>query len=108
MNVNISPCMRCTRVPDPRQCDNKDCGPWRQWFKAKWEDMRFSVRAQMEKVEQKPIGLPIGGVYYPQPHRLRGYLRKDPCDGCLCPKDLCVLPCAVKRSWLQARQDTLM
>lgn len=106
--MNVSPCMRCTRVADPRGCDNKDCVRWRRWYIQKWEDMRFSVRADMEKVRTEPAGVCIGGNFYSQPHRVRGYLQKDPCDGCLCPRDVCVLPCAVKRSWLRAREDVLV
>lgn len=106
--MKMSPCMRCVKVEDPTACNNKDCAAWRKWYISRWDDMRFSVRGGMERVKREPAGVCIGGNYYSQPHRVRGYLQKDPCKGCLCPKDLCVLPCAIKRSWLAAREDTLL
>ncbi len=106
--MQVSPCLRCVRVADPVACEDKDCALWRRWYIKKWEDMRFSVRGGMERVKCAPAGVCIGGVHYSQPHRVRGYLQKDPCDGCLCPKDLCVLPCVIKRNWLAARENTLL
>ncbi len=103
-----SPCMRCTRVADPANCENKNCQKWQRWYIDKWEDMRFSVRGAMERVEITPAGVCIGGNYYSQPHRVKNYLQKDPCANCLCPRDVCTLPCAVKRSWLAARKNTLL
>ena len=49
-------------------------------------------------------GVVIGGVRYAMPHRVKGYLEKDPCEGCRCPRDLCVVPCRVKRDWDGARK----
>lgn len=106
--MNVSPCMRCTRVPSPGDCENKGCRQWQQWYITKWENMRFSVRADMEKIKRAPEGVCIGGSYYSQPHRVRSYLQKDPCDGCLCPRDICTLPCAMKRNWIKARQNVLL
>lgn len=102
--MKLSPCMRCTKVPDPGACDNKDCAAWRKWYIGRWNDMRFSLRGGMEKVKREPVGVCIGGQFYAQPHIVRNYLRNDPCRECLCPRDLCALPCAVKRSWLAARE----
>ena len=103
----ISPCMRCTKVQDPRQCENKDCRKWRQWFIEKWNAMRVTPRLDMEKRPRELEGVCIGGTYYAMPHRVNHYLTKDPCDGCLCPRDLCVLPCRIKRDWQAAREDVL-
>lgn len=100
-----SPCARCTKVSDPRSCDNKDCRQWRKWFLEKWDAMRVAPRLQMEKTPKQLEGVCIGGKYYALPHRVDHYLHTDPCDGCLCPKDLCVLPCRVKRDWQAARED---
>ncbi len=106
--MNKSPCMGCVKVANAAECDNKDCALWRKWYIQRWNDMRFSVRGDMERVKREPAGVCIGGNYYSQPHRVKGYLQKDPCDGCLCPRDLCVLPCAIKRSWQSARDNVLL
>lgn len=106
--MRVSPCMSCTRVDDPRACDNKDCKVWQSWFTGRWDDLRHQVRVSMEAVETKPMGVNIGGTYYAAPHRVRRYLEQDPCEGCLCPKDLCRLPCKIKRQWLAAREDSFI
>lgn len=103
-----SPCMRCTRVANPRDCDNKDCKVWRTWFVDKWNTMRAQPRLQIEHRPKETEGVVIGGVRYALPHRVNAYLQKDPCQGCLCPRDLCVLPCRVKRDWLSAKNDVLI
>ena len=70
--------------------------------------MRFAPRMEAEHRPKEMEGVVIGGVRYALPHRVRGYLEKDPCEGCQCPRDLCVLPCRMKRDWLKAREDTLV
>lgn len=106
--MSSSPCMRCRRVKNPRQCDNKQCARWRRWFVKKWDDMRTAPRLAAERQPRAQEGVCIGGQYYALPHRVHSYLEKDPCQGCLCPRDLCVIPCRVKRSWEQARQDVFL
>ena len=106
--MSISPCMRCTRVAQPRQCENKDCKAWQSWFIGKWNAMRLQPRLDIEHQPRQPEGVCIGGVVYALPHRVEDYLGKDPCQGCLCPRDLCVLPCRVKRDWLKAKEDVMM
>lgn len=106
--MSISPCMRCTRVKDPRQCENKNCTLWRQWFVEKWDAMRAAPRLAVEHKPKVPEGVCIGGQHYALPHRVHSYLGTDPCQGCLCPRDLCVIPCRIKRNWEQARQDVFM
>jgi hypothetical protein len=106
--MSVSPCMRCTRVAAPRECDNKDCKVWQEWFVGRWDQMRRQPRLAMEQVDTQPMGVNIGGTYYAQPHRVRGYLQKDPCVGCLCPRDLCVLPCKLKRQWVRTREDAFL
>ena len=106
--MRVSPCMTCTRVKDPRGCDDKDCKAWQEWFTGRWDDLRHQVRVSMETVEEQPVGVNIGGTYYAAPHRVRRYLEQDPCTGCLCPRDLCRLPCKIKRRWLAAREDSFI
>lgn len=103
----LSPCTRCTRVKKPRLCDNKDCRDWQQWFIESWNAMRAAPRLEIEKTPRVPEGVCIGGRIYALPHRIDSYLQTDPCAGCLCPRDLCVIPCRVKRDWLRARQEVL-
>ena len=103
-----SPCLRCARVACPRDCEDKNCRAWRQWFVEKWDTLRVQPRLKIEKTKPEPEGVNIGGVVYALPHRVTGYLEKDPCVGCLCPRDLCVVPCRVKRSWIKAREDVFL
>ena len=36
-NMTPSPCLTCTRVADPKDCENKQCKPWSQWFLSRWD-----------------------------------------------------------------------
>lgn len=36
-----SPCLTCTKVKDPSQCENKSCVEWRKWFMHEWERLRY-------------------------------------------------------------------
>ena len=103
-----SPCLTCSRVPDPRECDHKACRPWQQWFLARWELIHNYPRAKMEAAELKPVGVKIGGRPYAAPHQVRRYVQNDPCQSCLCPKDLCLTPCPVKKAWEQTRKDVFL
>ena len=103
--MRMSPCVYCTKVSDPRACEDKDCGRWQTWFVEKWDHLRLQPRLAMEKVKTEPAGVCIGGNYYLPPHQMRAYLAVDPCEKCLCPKDICSLPCREKRAWLAARED---
>ena len=47
-----SPCLTCTRVKDPKNCENKTCKPWQAWFLAWWKGMQSNVRSQMPQTEQ--------------------------------------------------------
>ena len=102
-----NPCNRCTKVKDPCQCENKHCGPWQQWFIASWNTMRVVPRLEIEKRPREAEGVCIGGRYYALPHRVKSYINTDPCSSCLCPRDLCVIPCRVKRDWQDAREKVL-
>lgn len=44
-----SPCLTCTIVKNPYNCENKLCMPWRRWFLARWLEInRFFQKAQDE------------------------------------------------------------
>ncbi len=108
MNNRISPCMTCTRVIDPQNCENKNCQVWQRWFLARWEAMRRSVRVQMEVAPREKVGASIGGRRYAAPHVVYKYLHTDPCHDCVCSKDLCGEPCPSRRSWEMARRDVCL
>ena len=97
-----SPCFTCTRVRDPENCENKLCKDWQSWFLQRWEAMRSNIRKEMETAKTEPVGVPLGGERYTPPHRIREYLENDPCDRCLCPKDVCHAPCPAKISWTES------
>ena len=103
-----SPCLGCTRVADPRNCENKNCKPWRQWFLDRWALIHGYPRQQMEESKPEPFGVNVGGRSYAAPHQVQRYLSKDPCEGCLCPKDLCAEPCRVRRAWEEARSEVFL
>lgn len=44
-----SPCLTCTRVRDPKNCENKSCMDWRAWFLERWETVRRNIRMFLEK-----------------------------------------------------------
>lgn len=100
-----SPCLECTRVRDPQNCENKLCKDWQAWFIDRWEAMRAHVRAQMDAAPAQDIGIPLGGNRYASPHRVREYLMCDPCIRCLCPKDQCGVPCPARKRWEQMRNE---
>ena len=102
-----SPCFSCTRVADPRNCENKNCQLWRRWFIARWEAMREGLRQEMEAAPEK-VGVIVSGQTYAAPHQVRRYLEEDPCVDCLCPKELCNIPCRLKRNWQERRKDVLL
>ena len=107
-DVRPSPCLCCTRVADPRACDNKNCTQWRLWFLGRWELIHRYPREHMEAVQLKPVGVPVGGRHYAAPHQVKAYLQKDPCATCVCPKDLCTSPCRVRRAWEEAKGETFL
>ena len=40
MKKNKSPCLTCTRVKDPKNCQNKSCSIWQEWFLKRWAAMQ--------------------------------------------------------------------
>lgn len=101
----VSPCLHCTRVRDPKNCENKTCKDWQAWFIDRWEAMREHVRAEMENVSIEEVGVPLGGHRYASPHRAQQYLLNDPCNACPCPKDVCHTPCPVKSAWEEKNKE---
>lgn len=106
-SLNYSPCLTCTSVRDPGNCENKNCVRWRNWFIGRWDSIRSYPRMQMERQSPRVDGVNIGGVSYVLPHRLREYLSKDPCQECLCPRQLCQTPCPTRRAWENTRNEVL-
>lgn len=39
MNELKNPCLTCTRVQDPINCENKQCKVWQKWFLSRWEQI---------------------------------------------------------------------
>ena len=92
-----SPCLTCTRVRDPKNCENKTCRDWQAWFIDRWEAMRENVRREMNTAQLQETGIPLGGHLYTHPDRVRGYLENDPCKSC--PFGHCQIPCVVRKAW---------
>ena len=103
-----SPCLKCTRVADPAACENKACVPWRQWFIHRWEGLRRQARQGMDGRQGKHLGVSVGGRVYPHPIQVQDYLCTDPCEKCICPKDVCFEPCCQKRAWLEAKKEVFV
>ena len=100
-----APCRRCTRVTDPRKCENQKCTVWRSWFRESWGEIRAYPRRQMDTAKTLPLGVRIGGRYYLHPDHLRAHCKKDPCVGCESPCELCKTPCRMKKNWEQIRKE---
>lgn len=43
------PCLTCTSVQDPSQCESKMCGRWRLWFLCEWERLRSVFGVDVQK-----------------------------------------------------------
>ena len=102
--MKMSPCVTCRRVKEPSDCENKNCQVWRQWFIGRWDQLRSYPRQQQEKPAE-PLGVPLGGRHYAAPDQVHAYLKNDPCETCLCPRDLCVIPCRARIAWESARNE---
>ena len=35
-----NPCLNCTTVERPKDCDRKGCGAWQIWWLERWENLR--------------------------------------------------------------------
>lgn len=103
----VSPCLICTRVADPDNCENKNCRVWQKWFLARWDYIRGYPHQAMEQAPMKSIGVPLGGRLYCHPNQARTYLQTDPCEACKCPRELCTGPCRIRRAWDEAKGEIL-
>ena len=105
MKNNMSPCVYCTKVTNPENCENKSCIPWREWFLERWELIRAFPRYHMETAPLREPGICLGGRMYAHPEAVRKYLQRDPCKQCPCPKDLCTAPCPTRLAWESRRKE---
>ena len=96
-----SPCLTCTRVKNPKNCESKVCKDWQTWFIARWDAMRSRIRDEITMATTEEHGVPLGGNRYASPHQVRDFLQKDPCKTCHCPKELCETPCRLRLVWLE-------
>ena len=107
MERKTSPCITCTRVKDPRNCENKNCQIWQRWFIHRWDNMRQEVLSSTATADPQPVGVTISGRHYAAPHQVESYLQTDPCLQCQCVKDLCRVPCRLKQNWVLHRKEVL-
>ena len=76
MQNQTSPCLGCTRVKHPDDCENKLCPPWRLWFLRRWEQLRIQFAQGKDPS-----------------------LLADPCQTCKFPRDNCKSPCPKRLGW---------
>ncbi len=100
-----SPCLTCTRVKNPSDCENKNCRVWRAWFTESWERVRMNPRLQKEKDRSGLEGVTICGRTYLLPDKVRQYLKTSPCKTCPMPEYLCTSPCPAYRTWQETRKE---
>lgn len=100
-----SPCLTCTRVKDPKNCENKLCKDWQAWFIDRWDTMRKNLCAQAAIDPAQEVGVHLGGHKYVSPHRIREFLRVNPCMTCVYPADACTSPCPSKQAWIKMQSE---
>ena len=101
----MSPCFTCTRVRDPKNCENKLCKDWQSWFINRWDTMRKALCAEVAQAPVCEIGVPLGGNRYASPHRVRDFLNVSPCRNCIYPTDECHMPCKTKLAWSEMQSE---
>lgn len=79
-NGQPSPCLTCTRVPNPADCENKMCRLWQKWYICRWEQLRRLPQLQAMARKEST-----------QTH--------NPCSRCSLPRELCSSPCRERRLW---------
>ena len=94
-----SPCLTCRRVADPQSCDNKCCMLWRKWFLRRWA-LIHNYRKAERRSSTAPVPAQSGKTI-----QTKGCLQADPCAQCLCPKDLCTVPCQARRVWEEGKKE---
>ena len=75
-SMSKSPCETCVIVRDPKNCENKLCQSWQQWFIDRWEALRRQYRQEAE-IEH----FTVGGFRYYHPNAIRRFLEKEAADG---------------------------
>lgn len=105
MMKKISPCLYCSRVANPGNCDNKKCRPWQIWFMEQWDQTRKRFTVPMQTAALQQSGVPLGGHRYDSPHRVREYRKNGPCAVCKLPQQLCDTPCPALRVWKKTCQE---
>lgn len=107
-NKNMSPCLRCTRVANPQNCENKRCTVWQKWFLQQWAVIHAYPRRREELASLRPVGVSLGGRVYALPHQTGKFLQTDPCRDCICTEDVCQEPCRMRKLWERARREALL
>lgn len=46
------PCLNCTRVKRPKDCNLKGCGAWKNWWIEKWDELRSKCFPGEERTEE--------------------------------------------------------
>lgn len=100
-----SPCLTCQRVRDPKNCENKLCKEWQDWWIGWWEDMRNKVREKAcgKGIAGNPIS--VGGTKYHHPDHVAVFLAMDPCVRCPWRDGLCPGSCETKQMWLEMEES---
>ena len=87
------PCESCTKS----RCPYRTCEDYRKYINTKWMQYRFyPVRTARKK------GVSMNTFTYEHPDRIRAYLMKHPCEGCMRGND-CIEPCKRYLNWYDAR-----
>lgn len=48
----VSPCENCTRVQNPKGCENKNCKDWKAWFLHRWAQIHaYGIRQNLGQGE---------------------------------------------------------
>ena len=103
-NNTESPCLACTRVRDPKNCENKLCREWQAWFIDRWEAMRTSIMHADCGNSIHADTVSVGGTKYYHPDQVRRSMETNPCLRCIRSKGLCAGPCQVKRTWNEEKE----
>lgn len=98
-NAVKSPCLTCTRVKNPSNCENKLCNDWQNWFIERWDEMRASIYSEAMPLVVDRSAIMVGGYKYSHPDYVRRFLQHKPCLNCDCPAELCKEPCAMLVVW---------
>lgn len=51
--MNEKPCLTCTLVKNPKNCERKGCVAWQKWWLTRWENMRSRYCVKTEDGERE-------------------------------------------------------